>query len=53
MANIDLDNHSVDDMLRLARRSAHVQRAHVMLVAAGLSALGVVAVAGALLISWF
>lgn len=35
---------------RAVRRSAHAQRARLMLVAAGLSAFGMVAVAAALLI---
>lgn len=36
-----------------ARRSAHVQHAQVMLLAAGLATLGVVTVAGALLTNFF
>jgi len=49
MANIDFDNRQLQQARHLARRSAHVQRAQQMLVAAGLASLCVIAVAGALL----
>ena len=51
MANLDLDGIDADiiTVRRMARRSAHVQRAQVMLLAACLTTLGVVAVAGAML----
>lgn len=50
MAN--LDSHHLADMnsiRRAARRSAHAQQARTMLVAAGLCAFGLVAVAATLL----
>jgi hypothetical protein len=55
MANLDIDDVSLDlqSAKRLARRSAHVQRAQVMLLAACGATLGVVAVAGAMLTSMF
>lgn len=51
MANLDLDHKGLDmeAMRRRVRRSAHAQRAQAMLLAAGLSTLGLVAVAATLL----
>jgi hypothetical protein len=51
MAHLDFDNggRDLDSVRRMVRRSAHAQRAQAMLMAAGLAALGVVAVAGAML----
>ncbi|QQR38278.1 hypothetical protein [Devosia rhizoryzae] len=51
MANLEFDGISADieSVRRRARHSTHVQRAQVMLLAACLSTLGVVAVAGTLL----
>jgi len=51
MTDYDLDHADTDIAMvrRVARRSAHVQRAQVMLLAACLTTLGVVAVAGAML----
>lgn len=53
MANIDFRDieQDVELLRRRARVGGHVQRAQTMLIAAGLSALGVVAVAGVLLSS--
>ncbi|WP_156458276.1 hypothetical protein [Devosia epidermidihirudinis] len=52
-----LDTHDTQDILvaarREARRSGHVQNAQIMLVAAGLAAFGIVAVAGAMLVAVF
>lgn len=55
MANLDFDGVStnLDGVRRRARYSRHVQRAQVMLLAACLSTLGVVAVAGTLLTQMF
>ncbi len=53
MANIDFRAFEQDirAVQQRARRGGHVQRAQAMLIAAGLSALGMVAVAGVLLVS--
>lgn len=49
MANLDFDSDGMKQVRLEARRGAHVQRAQQMLVAAGLAALCVVGIAGALL----
>ncbi len=51
MPDLDLNTAPLDmEMVhRLARRSAHVQHARVMLIAAGLTTLGILSIAGALL----
>lgn len=51
MANLDLnDMHTdMDTIRRMVRRSAHAQRARIMLAAAGLASLGILSIAGALL----
>jgi hypothetical protein len=51
MANLDLnDMHTdMDTIRRMARRSAHAQRARIMLAAAGLASLGILSIAGAML----
>ncbi|WIY53116.1 hypothetical protein O9Z70_00785 [Devosia sp. YIM 151766] len=51
MANLDL-NHGPADLptiRRRVRRSGHLQQAQFMLAAAGLAALGILSVAGAIL----
>lgn len=55
MANLEFNGISPDteSVRRRARHSAHVQRAQVMLLAACLSTLGIVAVAGTLLTRMF
>ncbi|WP_160297771.1 hypothetical protein [Devosia chinhatensis] len=54
MAHIDLDDSSTLETARLlARRSAHAHHARLMLAAAGLATLGIVSVAGTLLITVF
>lgn len=55
MANIYSDpfTQNVDTIRRQARHSAHAQRARTMLVAAGISAFGMVAVAATLLTNLF
>ncbi|MBJ3784747.1 hypothetical protein [Devosia sediminis] len=50
MANLDSEHLTdMDSVRRAVRRSAHAQQARVMLLAAGLSAFGMVAVAATLL----
>lgn len=51
MANLDLnDMHTdMDTIRRMARRSAHAQRARIMLAASGLAGLGMLFIAAALL----
>ena len=53
MANIDIRDMGLDleAVRQRARLDGHVQRAQTMLIAAGLSALAMVAVAGVLLAS--
>jgi len=51
MANLDIGSRgqSLSEVRHEVQRSAHVQRARQMLIAAGLASLSVVLVAGALL----
>ena len=50
MANMDTDDEGGIEMARRqARRTGHVQNAQAMLMAAGLAAFGIVAVASAML----
>lgn len=50
----DLDFHTdLDSVRRKARRVDHVQRAQLMLLAAGLATMGILLVAGALLTNLF
>jgi len=53
MSDFDLTQYSgdINNVRKLARRSAHAQRARLMLVAAGLTTLGLLTVAGTLLAS--
>ncbi len=52
MANLDLNEHfDLDSVRRMARRSAHAQRARLMLAAAGLATLGILSVAGTMLVA--
>jgi hypothetical protein len=54
MANLDThDRHDMQDVRRMARHSGHVQRAQSMLVAAGIAAFGIVAVAAAMMTTLF
>ncbi|WP_161796943.1 hypothetical protein [Devosia soli] len=55
MANLDIGSRTPDiAQVRIAvQRSAHVQRARQMLVAAGIAALSLVLIAGALLTQAF
>lgn len=55
MAHLDthLASDTLDHVRRQARHSSHVQRAHIMLVAAGLAAFAIVAVAGAMMTTLF
>lgn len=52
-----LETHELDgdmrDVRRLARQAGHVQRAQSMLLAAGLAAFGIVAVAAAMMTTLF
>jgi hypothetical protein len=53
MAHID-DNHDHGNLAlarRQARRAGHVQNAQLMLMAAGLAAFGIVAVAAAMMVT--
>ena len=43
------EQHQMQDVRRLARHAGHVQRAQGMLLAAGLAAFGIVAVAAAMM----
>jgi hypothetical protein len=50
MAHLDAhDQHGLQDVRRMARHAGHVQRAQVMLLAAGITAFGIVAVAAAMM----
>ena len=50
MAHMDAhDQHGLQDVRRMARHAGHVQRAQVMLLAAGITAFGIVAVAAAMM----
>lgn len=52
-----LDTHETQDDLASARREArwagHVQNAQIMLLAAGMAAFGIVAVAGTMMVTLF
>ena len=54
MAHIEADElNQLQVARRLARSSRHVQRAQVMLLAAGLASFGIVAVAAAMMTTLF
>ncbi len=55
MAHLYTHNQADDyyDVKRLARQSGHVQRAQTMLLAAGMAAFGIVAVAAAMMTTLF
>lgn len=53
MANLDTHDSGLKLVRRRARQSIHVQRAHTMLLAAGLASFGIVAVAAAMMTTLF
>lgn len=54
MANLDTDHmFSVSEARRRARTQGHLHRAQIMLVASGLAACGIIAVAAAMMSTLF